>query len=105
MTLMRIVSTDGHPGGCPDMPRLEESPQRRRGPFTGLWPRLETAATIQAIYLRQVDSACWTQSRLTQDDAALSADTVIAAPMSWRGEHDSWEAVLLVANGFTLVPA
>jgi hypothetical protein len=33
------------------------------------------------------------------------ADTVIPYPANWRGEDTSWEAVLLVAKGFTLVPA
>lgn len=104
MTLMRIVDTVGHPGGCPDMPRLpSEHPQG--SPFIGLHPRIQTAATERAIYLRQSDSAVWTSATLDQDDLSLSADTVIAYPAQWRGEDTSWEAVLLVAKGFTLVPA
>lgn len=104
MTLMKIVDTTGHPGGAPDMPRLP-SEHQQRGPFVGLNPRIQTAATERAIYLRQADSAVWTSDRLGQDDLSLSADTVIAYPAGWRGDSASWEAVLLVANGFTLVPA
>lgn len=101
--LVKIVDTAGHPGGAPDMARLKSN--RKQGPFIGLLPRIQTAATMQAIYLRQADNAVWTDTRLSQTELAVSADVVIAYPADWRAMSDSWEAVLLASKGFTLVPA
>jgi len=106
MTLMMIVDTQGHPGsaGKPLAPTGLKS--RGEGPvLLDPWRDFHPWGTERAIFLRQVDSACWTDSHLTQSDLQLSADTVIPYPAAWRGEDTSWEAILLVANGFTLVPA
>ena len=105
MTLMRIVDTVGHPGGSSgtDLTYTDHTMAGplRHDPYIAYKPWGSEAA----IFLRQSDSACWTSSRLDQSDLQLSADTVIAYPATWRGDSASWQAVLLVASGFTLVPA
>ena len=106
MAFSRIVDTTGHPGSSGSGSGSQILRSRGFHPLhRSVWSNFHPWGTEQALFLRQSDATMWAASSLTQSDLNLSADTVYANPAAALVEVGSWQETVLLAHGFTLVPA